>query len=368
MPIHRGMPSAVALPPVVTTSAVQEFNQDRASFVCYASANSYLTTVSFQYNTTNNWSSYSTVSAGTTLGQNQLMYFNTTGLSVGTTYYVRAVAQSSIGAVIGSVVSFTTWSLKSYTLLSPVSWSLSIPSITPIGGSAIAPTIYEMLMYGGGGAAAYSGGGGGGYRIFSSHTSSVTGSQTISGSVGAGGTNPSTQTPAPAGGNSTLTIGATTWTAGGGAGGRWLTDGAGAVGSGDNPAYGGGNGYYGYTYISGYNNYCCATDKFGNCTAYCPDYNSPIYTTDYNRYSGGGGGGTDSGGGNASYPDVGGTGGAGGGAYGLRGGNGGGGGGTAGAGSNGSLPGGSGPVVGTGGQGWWGSGVAGGITFKYYGP
>jgi hypothetical protein len=37
-------------------------------------------------------------------------------------------------------------------------------------------------------------------------------------------------------------------------------------------------------------------------------------------------------------------------------------------GANGSVPAGSGSIVGTGGQGWYGAGVAGGITFKYYGP
>ena len=360
MPIHRGMSTSLSLPPQVTTSAVQQFNQDRASFVCYVYANDYLTTVSFQYNTTNNWSSYSTVSAGTTIGQNQMMYSNITGLSNGTTYYVRAVAQSTIGTVIGSVVSFTTWSLKTYLNTSAGSFSVSIPSITPIGGSTLAPTIYEMLAYGGGGGAANGGGGGGGYRLFSSHVSSVGGTQTISGSVGAGGAGGGTGAQ---GGNTTITVGGTTWTAGGGYGGGWLTSSAGSVGTGDNPAYGGGTGYYGV--IVGYNTYCCATDKYGNCTQTCPDYNSPIY--DYNQYAGGGGGGTDAGGASGSG-NIGGQGGAGGGAYGLRGGNGGGGQGSAGSYGSGSVPSGSGPIVGTGGTGYAGSGTAGGITFKYYGP
>jgi hypothetical protein len=370
MPFHRGMSGSVSLLPVVSTDPVQQFNQDRASFVCYVSSNGYAAGVKFQYNTTNNWSSYTEVSAGTVSGQNQMAYFNVTGLSNNTTYYVRAVATTVVGTVTGSVVSFTTWGLKTYLNTSAGSWSLTIPSITPIGGSAIAPTIYEMLVYGGGGSAAYGGGGGGGYRIFASHVSSVVGSQTVSGYVGAGGPyNSSNAQPAPSGENSTITIGTNTWTAGGGTGGGWLTNAAGTAGSGNNPQYGGGVGYYGYTYISGYVQYCCGgTDKFGNCYQSCDDPNQPIYTTDYNRYAGGGGGGTDGGGGNAGYPDVGGNGGPGGGAYGLRGGNGGGGGGTAAWGSAGSVPAVSGPVVGTGGTGWWNAGVAGGITFKYYGP
>lgn len=392
MPFHRGMSSSVALLPAVTTSAVQQFNQDRASFVCSVSANDYLTTVSFQYNTTNNWSSYSTVSAGTTVGTNQTMYYNITGLSVGTTYYVRAVAVSNVGTVIGSVVSFTTWSLKTYLNTTAGAFSVAVPYITPLGTSSpITPTIYEMLIYGGGGSAAYGGGGGGGYRIFASHNASGVGN--ITGTVGAGGPyNSGYAQPAPSGGNSSITIGISTWTAGGGTGGGWLTNAAGTAGSGNNPQHGGGTGYYGYTYISGYNQMivgynqwtdascgCCNTDKFGNCLAYCscnnpnsPIYgnnpNSPIYSTDYNRYAGGGGGGTDGAGANATYPDGGGNGGPGGGAYGLRGGNGGGGGGTASFGSAGTVAGGSGPIVGTGGTGWWAAGVAGGVTFKYYGP
>lgn len=377
MPFHRGMSSSVALPPAVATAAVEQFNQERASFVCYVSANDYLTTVSFQYNTTNNWSSYSTLSAGTTLAQNQMIYANITGLSVGTTYYVRAVVSSQIGTVIGVVVSFTTWSLKTYLNSSAGSFSVSVPSITPLGGTALAPTIYEMLIYGGGGGANYSGGGGGGYRLASSKLSSSAGTQTVTGTVGAGGTGGNGgggAGGATAGGSTTLTIGDTTYTATGGQPANWLTNG-GASGSGDNTSKAGGTGNYGYTYISGYNQWtdpscgCCATDKFGNCTAYCScnNPNSPIYTTDYNRYAGGGGGGTDSVGGNATYPDGGGNGGTGGGAYGLRGGNGGRGGGTASFGTDGGTSG-SGPVVGKGGSGWFDAGVAGGVTFKYYGP
>jgi hypothetical protein len=397
MPFHRGMSSSVALLPAVTTSAVQQFNQDRASFVCSVSANDYLTTVSFQYNTTNNWSSYSTVSAGTTVGTNQTMYYNITGLSVGTTYYVRAVAVSNVGTVIGSVVSFTTWSLKTYLNTTAGSFSVSVPSITPLGSSALAPTIYEMLVYGGGGGANYAGGGGGGYRIAASKVSSASGTQSVSGTVGAGGgagNGGGGTGGAGSGGSSTLTIGDTTYTAtGGGAGAHPGSIGApsgtgGASGSGDNTSKAGGGNSYGYYYFTGsyvqvvvgYNNYCCATDKFGNCTQYCPDYNSPIYGNDPNQpiyawsgsyYAGGGGGGTDAAGagasGQGSASHVGGAGGTGGGAYGLRGGNGGGGGGTQGTGANGGVAG-SGPIAGTGGQGWFGAGVAGGITFKYYGP
>lgn len=364
MPIKKGtFASSIGELPTVTTNAVSNFNQNQATFNATVSANNLSTVVYFDYSTSSVFSSFTTVTATTVTGQNQSISSTVTGLANGTLYYVRCRAVNGVGTTTGNTVSFTTWSLKTYLNTTAGAYSVSVPSI-----SGVAPTIYEMLTYGGGGAAAYGGGGGGGYRIASSHTSSVAGTQNITGTVGAGGTNPSNAIPAPAGGNSTVTFGGTTWTAGGGGGGGWLTDRAGSVGSGNNPAYIGGVGYYGYTYISGYNQYCCGGfDKNGNCLGFCPDYNSPIYTTDYSRYAGGGGAGTDQNGFDATYPDVGGQGGQGGGAYGLNGGNGGGGGGTAGAGANGSVVAG-GVAVGRGGQGWWGSGTAGGVTFKYYGP
>jgi hypothetical protein len=410
------MGGAVALLPDVSTGAVQEFNQDRSSFVSTVSANLYLTTVSFQYNTTNNFASYTTVSAGTTIGQSQTMYVNVTGLSAGTTYYVRAVGLSAIGTVIGSVVSFTTWSLKTYLKSTAGVYSVSVPSITPLGGTAIAPTIFEMLIYGAGGGANYSGGGSGGYRLDASELSTVTGTQNVTGTVGTGGSGGNGGAGAgagTAGGATTLTIGSITYTANGGGVANWLTNG-GASGAGDNPSRPGGTGNYGYTYftgtyvqvITGYNQMivgyqqvlvgyvqvCTAYGKNGECLSTGNDYNQPIYAngdpiygnnpnspiygndtnqpiyaTDFNRYAGGGGGGTDSAGTNATYPDGGGNGGTGGGAYGLNGGNGGRGGGTATNGSNGSVVAG-GVVVGTGGAGNFGAGVSGGATFKYYGP
>jgi hypothetical protein len=383
MPIRRGtFASSVNQLPTVDIGAVTNFNQDRATFNATVSANYAPTTVYYDYSTTSSFVAFTTVTASTGLtGQNQPVSFNATGLSVGTVYYVRLRAVNGIGSVTSGTTLFTTWSLKTYLNTTAGAFSVSVPSIP-----GVAPAIYEMLIYGGGGSAAYGGGGGGGYRLSASHVSSTGGSQSVTGTVGAGGPyNSSNAQPAPSGGNSTITVGSTTWTAGGGTGGGWLTSAAGTAGSGDNPQHGGGTGYYGYTYFTGnyvqvvvgYNNYCCATDKYGNCTQYCPDYNSPIYgpdysqpiyATDYNRYAGGGGGGTDGGGANAGYPDVGGNGGPGGGAYGLRGGNGGGGGGTAAWGSAGSVAAGSGPIVGTGGTGWWNAGVAGGVTFKYYGP
>jgi len=377
---HRGIVSASTTSlPTILLGSVTNFNQDRATFNAIVSAEYQSTTVKFQYNTTNNFASYTEVTAtgSPVTAQSSVVYYNVTGLSVNTTYYVRAVISNSIGTVTTASTSFTTWSLKTYLNTTAGSYTVNVPSITPTGGSAIAPTIYEMLIYGGGGGANYSGGGGGGYRLASTKLSSDTGTQNISGTIGAGGAGGNGGAGAGGGGNggaTTLVVGNTTYTAGGGGVANWLSNG-GAAGSGDNPSYAGGTGNYGYTYISGYNQWidpscgCCSVDKLGNCILYCTcnNPNSPIYSTDYSRYAGGGGGGINSAGTNATYPDGGGNGGNGGGLYGLNGGNGGRGGGTASNGSNGSVTAG-GVVVARGGEGWFGAGLAGGVTFKYYGP
>lgn len=365
------------LPPTVTTNAVTNFNQNQATFNATVSANNYSTTVYFDYSTasTFNPGTYATVSAGTVTGQNQAVSYTQTGLSVNTTYYVRVRAISAIGTTIGSNVSFTTWHLITYLNTTAGAYSVSIPSIP-----GVAPTIYEMLLYGGGGGANYGGGGGGGYRLASSHTSSATGTQTVSGTVGAGGAagNGGTGTgSATAGGSTTLTVGSTTWTGGGGGAGMHPGNcgapfgNGGAAGSGTNPSYGGGSNTYGYYYWTGtYVQYCCVFDKLGNCSGTCDDTSQPIYAYNCGYYACGGGGGTDGAGTNAytqnSASHNGGTGGNGGGAYGLNGGSGGGGYGTQSTGAQGSVVAG-GTTCGRGGTSF-AAGQAGGITFKYYGP
>lgn len=384
----RGTVASSALTlPIVTLDATTNFNQDRATLNATVSGNGLSASVSAEYFNGTSWTSAGSMTGSPVVASTSL-YKNVTGLSAGIAYQVRITATNAKGSTVvqNSNGNFTTWSLKTYLKSTAGSYSVSIPSITPTGGSAIAPTIYEMLIYGGGGGANYSGGGGGGYRLAATKLSSAAGTQNVTGTVGAGGaagTGGGGASGATAGGSTTLVVGDTTYTATGGQPANWLTQG-GASGSGDNTSKAGGLGNYGYTYFTGtyvqvvvgYNTYCCATDKFGFCTQTCPDYNSPIYgndpnqpiyATDFNRYAGGGGGGTDTAGGNATYPDGGGNGGNGGGAYGLNGGNGGRGGGTASFGANGTVVAG-GVVVGTGGAGWFGAGVAGGVTFKYFGP
>lgn len=377
--------------PSIAISPTTEFNQSQGTFNATVNPNGQTTSVKFQFSTDNSsWTDVATVTGIT--GGSQSVSTTKTGLSVGTLYYVRAIATNATGSATSSSASFTTWSLKTYTKTTSGSYSVEIPSIT-----GVAPTVLEMILFGGGGGANYGGGGGGGYRTFSSHTSSSTGTQTISGSVGAGGAagNGGTGTgTATAGGNTTLTIGSTTWTGGGGGAGNHPgvvgspSGRGGTAGSGTNASNLGGTNAYGYYYVSGYvqvvvgyNTGISGYDKNGN-PQYYTDYNSPIYGPDYNQpiyswnanyYACGGGGGTDGEGANATghttTSQVGGAGGAGRGAYELRGGNGGGGIGTQGnASAGGFITGsGSGTIVGSGGT-HFGAGLAGGITFKYYGP
>ena len=395
--MKRGASSPKLLPEI-TIGSTTNFNQSLGTLNATVSANRYPTTVYFDYSTSSSFSTFTTATYGSSVtGQSSSIYHNITGLAAGTLYYVRCRATNDIGTTTSSSTTFTTWSLKTYTKTTSGSFSVEIPSVTPTGGSAIAPTIYEMLLYGAGGGANYGGGGGGGYRLASSHTSSSTGTQTISGTVGAGGAagNGSGGTgTATAGGSTSLTVGSTTWTGGGGTAGEHPgvnsapSGRGGTVGSGTNGVNIGGTNAYGYYYFTGtyvqvvvgYNQGCIGYDKNYNCTAYGNDPTSPIFGNDLNQpiyawsasyYACGGGGGTDSAGSNASghttASQVGGNGGTGGGAYGLRGGNGGGGYGTQGNGSAGGFSVGSGTIVGSGGS-QFDAGTAGGITFKYYGP
>jgi hypothetical protein len=398
MPIKRGTSSIPKLLPDITIGSTTNFNQSIATLNATVSANKYPTTVYFDYSTSSSFTTFTTVTYGSTVsGQASSIFHNISGLVVATLYYVRCRATNDIGTTTSSSTSFTTWSLKTFTQTTAGAFSVSIPSVTPTGGSAVAPVVYEMLLYGAGGGANYGGGGGGGYRLFSSHTSSSTGTQTISGSVGAGGAagnGGGGVGTATTGGSTTLTIGSTSWTGGGGTAGEHPGQNSnpfgrgGTAGSGTNASNLGGTNAYGYYYFTGtyvqvvvgYVQVCQSFDKYGNCTAYAPDYNQPIYGNDTNQpiyawnasyYACGGGGGTDSAGSNATghttATQVGGNGGTGGGAYGLRGGNGGGGYGTQGNGSAGGFSVGSGTIVGSGGS-QFGAGSAGGITLKYYGP
>jgi hypothetical protein len=337
MTARRGIVAAsITQLPTVSIGSVTNFSESRATFNATVSANYQSTTVKFQYNTTNNFASYTEVTAtgSPVTGQLVAVYYNVTGLSVGTTYYVRAVISNGIGTVTTSSVSFATWSLKTYANGTGGSYSLTIPTVTPTGGSAIIPTVYNMFIYGGGGGAGYAGGGGGGYRLLSSRAFTNNSSTVLSFTVGAGG-------GAQAAGGTT-SISASNWStlsAGGGGGGSASITGAGGnVGFGDNAGHAGGAGAY-------------FSDKFGTAEA------------------AGGGAGIGGAGGNATAVSItggyGGNGGAGGTAYGYDGGAGGRGYGTSGTyGTNGAYW----KNYGSGGEAINGGGSAGLVYFQYYGP
>ncbi len=137
MPIKKGtFASSIAEVPTVTTNAVTNFNQNQATVNGVVSANNLLTTYYFDYSTDPTFTSYMGTLGVTTSSQNLTVSANITGLSVGTLHYVRLRAVNAIGTTIGSTVSFTTWSLKTYTNTTSGSYSVEIPSI-----SGVAPSV-----------------------------------------------------------------------------------------------------------------------------------------------------------------------------------------------------------------------------------
>lgn len=340
---HGFVASSVALPPTVTLNAASNYNQELATLNATVDANGYSTTVKFQYSTASNFSSYTEVNAATTpiTGQAVSSYANITGLSVGTTYYFRCVVTNAIGTTTSSSLSFTTWSLKNYANGTSGTYYLSIPTVTPTGGSAVVPSIYNVFILGGGGGAVIygAGGAGGGYRLVSSRAFSSTSNTQLTLIVGGGGS-AGNGTDGASGGTTQITASNfSSIDAGGGTGGVYNTGYGGNVGYGDNAGYTGG----------AYASYSDTTDP----------KNPIIYAAM------GGGAGINGNGGNGSAGNgyaYGGAGGSGGSAYTYNGGAGGGGY------SNTGSYGAAGAYYGYGSGGHAnGSGSAGLIYFQYYG-
>jgi len=227
--------------PTVTISSTTNFNHSIATFNGTVSANGAVTTtIKFQISTDN--SNWSDATGGTTISntssQSVSVYYNATGLSVGTLYYVRLVATNSAGTSNSSSTSFTTWALQVYERSTSGGTTFTIPTVTPTGGSAVAVSILDIIMFGAGGGGGVGGGaGGGGYQSVSSR--SMTGSRSITTSVGAGGVGGTSGITN--GGNTTLTGDLTTLTASGGAASN---DGAGLAGSSGNGNAGGSTASY----------------------------------------------------------------------------------------------------------------------------
>lgn len=227
MPIRKGtFGSAVVIAPTVTISSTTNFNQDRATFNATVTPNAASATVYFDYSTSSTFATFSTVTYGTVTSTSTI-YSNVTGLSVGTLYYVRCRADAG-GGVVGtsSSTSFTTWSFQVYERSTSGGTTFTIPTVTPTGGSAIAVSIYDIIMFGGGGGGSfYGGGGGGGYQDVASR--SVTGSRSVTTSVGAGGAAATGNGSGSIGNDTTISGDLTTLTAayGGGGGQYFTTDG-----------------------------------------------------------------------------------------------------------------------------------------------
>ena len=119
----RFAPSA----PTASISAATSVTGTTATFNGTVSANYFSTTVQFQYSTSSIFSSYSSVTAtqSPTLDQSVSVSAPVTGLSHGTTYYVRVVATNAIGAVTSSSsVSLTT------SVASPTATTSAASSVT----------------------------------------------------------------------------------------------------------------------------------------------------------------------------------------------------------------------------------------------
>jgi hypothetical protein len=351
--------SLPSVPPTVTVSSVTNFNQNRATLNGTVSANgNATTTVKFQISL--NDSTWFDAVGGTTItntsSQSVSVFYNATGynnggtvnLVPGTTYYVRLVATNAAGTSNSSSTSFITWSLKAYSMSTygdtPGTYSFTVPTITPTGGTAIAPVLEEVMVTGGGGGSGYGGGGAGGYRLRATYAFSSGANTSMTIVVGGGGYLQTAGDPSSISGANLTTLSA----GGGGAGSGAPASSGGNVGTGD-VAFTGGTGMY--------------------STGYDPK-TGPY--TDTSRFGTGGGAGWGGNGvsayvdpNNTSFGDIfGGNGGPGGSAYGISGGAGGGGYGTAGSGNTGSFS------VGysNGGDKINNLGVRGAVAFKYYGP
>jgi hypothetical protein len=210
----------LATAPTVTISSTTNYNQSIATFNGTVSANGAITTtIKFQISTDNsNWSDAtggSTIS--NTSSQSVSVYYNATGLSVNTLYYVRLVATNSAGTSNSSSTSFTTWNIQVYERSTSGGTTFTIPTVTPTGGSAVSVSIYDIIVFGaGGGGGLFVGGAGGGYQNISSRA--LSGSRSVTTSVGAGGlaTDLNTGQTPTVGGNSTITGDLTTVSASGG--------------------------------------------------------------------------------------------------------------------------------------------------------
>lgn len=194
--IFVGPASAVVVPPTLTLGASTNYNQNSGvlNATVTATGNRAITSVEFQYSTSSTFASgnsaWIAASTNTVINQGTTgtsRALTATGLSNGTTYYVRFRTTNSSGFVTTSGIgaAFTTYSLRTETFAGSRTWS---NPRTTSGTSGLAITsIQDLFVVGGGGATknfASSGAGGGG--VSTSSSMSVGSSVTVT--IGAGGT------------------------------------------------------------------------------------------------------------------------------------------------------------------------------------
>lgn len=241
-----------ATAPTVSISSTTNFNQNIATFNGTVSANGAVTTtIKFQIST-NGGSTWFDATGGTTISntssQSVSVYYNATGLSEGTSHKVRLTATNSAGTSTTTATTgdFTTWALQVYERSTSGGTTFTIPTVTPTGGSAVAVSILDIIMFGAGGGAQGSGGGGG--ASYESSSLSMTGSRSITTSVGAGGIGSDTGGVggATAGGGTTLSgnLSAGTQTASGGGVGSIVANNTTYAGTSGSGYTGGRNNYY----------------------------------------------------------------------------------------------------------------------------
>lgn len=269
-------------PPTVTSLAFSSLTKDSVTISAQVNANNSSTAVTFEYSTSNTFSSYTSVSAtpstatGTTATN---VSANLTGLTAGTTYYYRCKAVNAVGTTYATG-SFTTYALKTVRFTGSGTWTK--PSV-PTGGTTITSTATNaFIISGGGGVTTGSiGGGGGGGTALSS--SSITLADSMVVVIGAGGgtaqadgggssmtnlgsisggaqghtflshfdNNGGASANGNAGGTGYLDIFGTYPSAGGGGGGNGGAGANGGVGTGNGGNGGAGGTIYGYTFGSG---------------------------------------------------------------------------------------------------------------------
>ena len=173
--------------PAVTLNATTNFSEALATFNANINWKGGSTSVTFEYSS-NGGSTWSSPVAGNTTVTNSStnVYANVSGLSSNTDYIVRVKATNSAGTttVQNSNGNFKTWAFQTFDKSTAGTWNLTIPTVTPTGGSAVQAYLYFGLFFGGGAGANGSGGGGGASQRDTSARKVTGGIEVV---VGAGG-------------------------------------------------------------------------------------------------------------------------------------------------------------------------------------